>query len=1103
MNLNPEPLFNKTVIEKLCSKIKLTDLQKQSALTWIKKIENNELRDEQKRQNLFEKYILMQILGYDLEELPREDLEIDYTMEIPGFQKSMCMEVKGTKTKDLFKDQKRKDDSKYNPVIQLYTYMSHGFDYGVVSNYKDFILLTKNTQLVKAHKFNFLSIKKTEDRIDENKLKEFILLFSKKEVFVNNSIEELTNQTVLSEQEFTDEFYKLFHETRLMLIKEFEESSNVPHDVAIYYSQIFLNRLIFIYFVEDHNFIPSSLFEKRIIGILQSPSIDESTHLIFDDVMGLFKIMNTGSKVHGVNGFNGGLFGDDVIPSNIIFSDLRDTDFFTECYKNSNLKIKATTVDIAISGIYAEKLSPLIKNLLIMASHDFTSDLDVNILGRIFEQSISDIELLKENEISKRKKFGVYYTPNYVTDYICRNTIIPYLSKTNKTSVFELVEEYSENIEELETKLKNLKILDPACGSGAFLVKSVDILLEIDEEIQLRKPKKISSQSGMDEFTKIQDINLFIENNIYGVDINPASVEITKLSLFLKLAGPESKLGYLSNNIKTGNSLIQDKKIAKNAFSWEDEFPEILGSLISNKGFDIILGNPPYVRVESLETKYADYYKNNYYSVHERCDLYVPFIQKFYELLKQDGKCGMIVSNQFMIAQYGLKIREMITAKWGIEKLIDYTNFSPFREISTYSVILIGSKIKNNIISCSRIKSLDAVKQLNQNGLENIKNIEDIQIFEYGFETLNSEPWIIRPKIELGILKKISDKKFQKLGNYCNISSPLKTGKDSILCGQFISKQNNSITLSFENDGEFTLEQEIWKPLIRPVDIKKWNVDDPLEFVFFPYVENDSKFELISENDFQTKYSQTYNYLLKYKKILLERKDSRLTWAQKKLPWYSLHRLGKPLNHQKNKIVTNSIINSSKFSFDNIGYFVPTGGVLGVTISEIDPYFLLGYLNSKIILYFLKSIASLKRGGYISLDVGTLSKVPIPKIEIKQEKIISKQVEQILILKKDHTEIMRKFSGRILQNLKPKKLTKKLITFHELDFEEFFGELKKQKIRLTLQQQEEWEEYFMDKKDLMLKNLEKINQLESDINSIIYKLYGLNEDEIKIMENDL
>ena len=322
MNLNPQPLFNKTVIEKLCSKIKLTDLQKQSALEWIKKIENNEVKKEQENQNDFETIVLQEILGYNGRDCKREKLDIDYTINLPGFSKNLCIEVKGTDTKDLFKTQNRPDKSKENPVIQLYTYMGHGYDYGVVTNYNNFVLLTQNTQLVKAHKFNFLSIKKTEDRIDENKLKEFILLFSKKEVFVNNSIEELTNQTVLSEQEFTDEFYKLFHETRLMLIKEFEESSNLPHDLCIHYSQIFLNRLIFIYFAEDHNFIPSSLFEKRILGILQSPSIDETTHLIYDDIMGLFKIMNTGSKVHGVNGFNGGLFSDDVIPSNIIFSDL-------------------------------------------------------------------------------------------------------------------------------------------------------------------------------------------------------------------------------------------------------------------------------------------------------------------------------------------------------------------------------------------------------------------------------------------------------------------------------------------------------------------------------------------------------------------------------------------------------------------------------------------------------------------------------------------------------------------------------------------------------------------------------------------------------------
>ena len=143
MNLNPQPLFNKTVIEKLCSKIELTDLQKQSALEWIEKIENNQVDKEQENQNEFEDYILYNILGYEIRECKREKLEIDYTIDLPGFSKNFCIEVKGTDTKDLFKTQKREDKSKENPVIQLYTYMGHGYDYGMVTNYNDFILFTK------------------------------------------------------------------------------------------------------------------------------------------------------------------------------------------------------------------------------------------------------------------------------------------------------------------------------------------------------------------------------------------------------------------------------------------------------------------------------------------------------------------------------------------------------------------------------------------------------------------------------------------------------------------------------------------------------------------------------------------------------------------------------------------------------------------------------------------------------------------------------------------------------------------------------------------------------------------------------------------------
>jgi hypothetical protein len=1070
MNLNPQPLFNKTVIEKLLSKIELTDLQKQSALDWIKMIENNQLDKEQENQNEFEDYILHNILGYEIRECKREKLDIDYTIDIPGFTKSLCIEVKGTKTKDLFKDQKRKDDSKFNPVIQLYTYMGHGYDYGVVTNYNDFILLTQNTQLVKAHKFNFLSIKRTEDRIDENKLKEFILLFSKKEVFVNNSIEELSNQTVLSEKEFTDEFYKLFHETRLMLITEFEESSDIPHDVAIHYSQIFLNRLIFIYFAEDHNFIPSSLFEKRILGILQSPSIDESTHLIYDDILGLFKIMNTGSKVQGVNGFNGGLFGDDVIPSNITFSDLRNANFFSQCYQNSTLEIKTTSVDIAVSGIYAEKLSPLIKNLLIMASHDFTSDLNVNILGHIFEQSISDIESLDKNEISKRKKDGVFYTPDHVTDYICRNTIIPYLSKTEKTSIIELVDEYSENLEDLELKLKNLKILDPACGSGAFLVKAVDILLEIDNEIQFRKPVKSSPQTGMDEYTKIKDINLIIENNIYGVDLNPASVDITKLSLFLKLAGPESKLGYLSNNIKHANSLIEDKIIASNAFSWENEFPEILNSIIEEKGFDIILGNPPYVRQEKFK-EIKNYLQQNYDIFTSTADLYTYFYELGLNKLSKNGVLGYISSNKFMRSKYGLHLRNLLKNKTTLIKIIDFEDVHMFDATTNTAIVIAKNHYqKNNIFSVS-------------------KNIDSKQHKLIHQDDLDDSAWTLEDTKVLHLKKKM-----EKIGVALKqwnvkINRGLLTGFNEA----YVINSRTKINLCNEDPKN----EEILKPIIRGRDIGKYFYTLPDLWIINTHNGYSTKAENIPPINTVKDYPSIYKYL---KKINEENDGEVEKRCDQGNHWTNLRNCAFLEDFKTNKIIWLELTNENKFAFSTdeeyalAGSFIMTGEPLK---------YLLGYLNSSICKFYFKLISNSSGMGTIQWKKFALERMPIPKIDGDIQKLFEDKVTEILNLRKKVEEIKTKLKVRIIQNIKLVKFTNKLSNFYELSFKQFIEELKKQKISLTLKQQDEWDKYFNDNKNMALNNLKKITQLESEINTIIYKSFELNDDEIKLLENNL
>ena len=288
MVLKPNKLFDDVIIKKICSKIKLTDLQIQSAKEWISMLEKNQLKKEKESQNYFETLILQEILGYDGRDCKREKEFVDYTIEVAGSAKSLCIEVKGTKTTDLFAYQSYNTKDKENPILQTWTYMGNGYDYGICTNYNNFVILSKDVGTKKVHKFNFLSMKLTEDRINEDKLKEFIAFFSKKEIFTNNSIDNATKNSKLAEQEFTGEFYKLFHETRLMLIKEFEQSSNISRETAIHWAQIFLNRLIFIYFVEDHNFIPDRLFVKRIHGILESPSVDESTQKIYDDILGLF-----------------------------------------------------------------------------------------------------------------------------------------------------------------------------------------------------------------------------------------------------------------------------------------------------------------------------------------------------------------------------------------------------------------------------------------------------------------------------------------------------------------------------------------------------------------------------------------------------------------------------------------------------------------------------------------------------------------------------------------------------------------------------------------------------------------------------------------------
>lgn len=585
------PLYNETVIKKNFSDIGFTTLQRKLADKWVDKIKNKELKKEVENYDLFKEIILIGILGYPADEIKFEVKDVEFSVTDVDEITHVVFEAKGTKTKDLFARQNYGKKEQEHPVIQTVSNMQRFAPpaaYGVCTNYNDFVLLDRNLGITKCHRFTFTDIKNNPE-----KLKEFIGIFSYEELVKQKSLESLYEKSLTVEREFTNEFYKLFHETRLMIIKAFKEKSNVSYTEASYYTQIFLDRILFLFFALDKKLIPEkNLFVNRVLNQLKLEQCTKHSKKIFDDINLLFTALNEGDETLEIFGFNGKLFSG-KIPEKVHFLDFQNKEFFANEFQNSKLsktpKLHETYQKIFKK--YENQVNPIIHNLLILDSFDFNSQINVTILGHILEQSIDDLNQFQKSGNVKRKIHGVYYTPNTITDYICKNTIIPFLSKNNSNTIHDLIFEYKNNIDELKEKIKNIKIIDPACGSGAFLINASEILLEINKEINQIIGAK---QTQMTEWVYGKEISSIIQNNIFGVDINPESVEITKLSLFLKMATIGEKLTDLSKNIVNGNSLIDDREIHPSAFEWNEKFPNVMES----GGFDIVIGNPPWQEVQ-------------------------------------------------------------------------------------------------------------------------------------------------------------------------------------------------------------------------------------------------------------------------------------------------------------------------------------------------------------------------------------------------------------------------------------------------------------------------------------------------------------------------
>ena len=538
--------------------------------------------------------------------------------------------------------------------------------------------------------------------------------------------------------------------------------------------------------------------------------------------------------------------------------------------------------------------------------YDF-SIIDSDVLGNIYEQYLGNIlkstpkRAKLEESKTHRKEQGIYYTPSYIVDYIVKNTVGEYI-KTHKPE-----------------EIRKVRILDPACGSGSFLIRVYKELedywkteLKIDESGLMQT--KFDAENLGEVYTLKTEI---LKNNIFGVDLDPKAVEIAQLNLLLQISERGHRLPLLQNNIKIGNSLIDDLSISDRAFKWEEEFPEIM----KEGGFDIVIGNPPYINIKFLtknDSGEKTYYQKKFTSALGNYDLYVLFIEKGISLLKGDGLISLIIPNKFMVTDYGIGIRKYVLNTVMVKKIVDASLISVFKNIGIYPIIFV-SKRENN---------------------ENLRMVSVVKTYKIENENdpINNNNFF---KIEQ---KKYTENK-NKIFLFGNYSTKNKIIQKILKNTKFLSDicEVNSGTTGFEytNWGKYIIELK---------------TKESIPFIITGNIE---------------KYVLNRNKPVRYqgKKLI----NAYFTKGDDVTE-------GKWALFSTRKIVIRGMARNLTASYDDLGCAC---GVSVYTITNInhsvDVFYLLGVLNSKLIDFYYKSqfISKHLAGGYIGFNKGQIQQIPI------------------------------------------------------------------------------------------------------------------------------
>jgi hypothetical protein len=618
--------------------------------------------------------------------------------------------------------------------------------------------------------------------------------------------------------------------------------------------------------------------------------------------------------------------------------------------------------------------------------------LSADILGSVYEQFLGKVIRLTESHQAKieekpevKKAGGVYYTPTYIVDYIVKQTVGPLIEgKTPK-------------------QIEKVHILDPACGSGSFLIGAYQFLLDWHQRYYTENepekwakgnaPQIVASPGGGWELT-IPERKRILTTHLYGVDLDSQAVEVTKLSLLLKVLEGETAqklqreliqervLPDLSDNIKCGNSLIAsdyytqpglpemdtEAHLRINVFDWDgkDGFPKIM----KTGGFDAVIGNPPYVRQESLKES-KSYLQSRYEAYDGVADLYAYFMEKSIKMLRKGGLFSIIVSNGFLRTNFAAPLRRTLKKYAAVRRLVDFGGLPVFATAKdTYVCIpLLEHGGKQSEVEVCKIPALD-LPDITQHVADHHYLIQD--------ERLTEEAWSLQSDVESALFSKIMQRG-QPLGEYVEekMFYGIKTGLNEAFV---INAIQRSSLIQADSRNEKLLHHFVGGKEIRRYEVN----DEDQSIIVIPCGYTRSRFaaengrSIICEADawawLEKSHKAIASHLRPFADALRKREDQgEYWWELRPCEYYS--------EFESKKIIFPDICKSPRFHLDEGGsYIANTAYCLGT-----DDRYLLGFLNSRLFWFAIANISipfGVRAGKYrYRLIYQYMEKIPVRVID--------------------------------------------------------------------------------------------------------------------------